>query len=357
MIEEFSAWWAHLWVQAVVIVVGSIVVALLSEVIICRGILVAVGKTRTEVDDQVVKALHRPIFWSVLLAGLAWATAVLTGGDPKQWHLPPGSRAMIYAGIRTAAVIIWALTAVRVGKILLGALSARPTAGIVQPRTLPAMDILLKVIVLGSASYFALLAWDINVSGWLASAGILGLVIGLAAKDTLANLFAGIFILADAPYKIGDFIVVDGTLRGEVTDIGIRSTRILTRDDVQITIPNAVIGNSKIVNETGGRHDKERVRIKVSVAYGSDIDKVREVLLACAAEGSYVCDEPAPRIRFRRFGDSGLDFELLVWVEMPKLRGRLTDELNERVYKAFAAASIEIPYPKRDVYIKQMPRG
>ena len=75
---------------------------------------------------------------------------------------------------------------------------------------------------------------------------------GFAAKDTLANLFAGVFILADAPYKIGDFIVLDGGERGRVTKIGIRTTRILTRDDVEITIPNATIANSKIINESGG---------------------------------------------------------------------------------------------------------
>ncbi len=179
------------------------------------------------------------------------------------------------------------------------------------------------------------------------------MAIGFAAKDTLANLFGGIFILADAPYKVGDFVVLGSGERGEVTQIGLRSTRLLTRDDVEVTVPNAVIANAKIVNESGGPWVKERVRVKVGVAYGSDIDQVREVLMAVAAENPHVEQDPEPRVRFRAFGDSGLDFELLAWVREPVLRGRVLDALNTEVYKRFAAAGIEIPYPKRDVYLHE----
>jgi small-conductance mechanosensitive channel len=222
----------------------------------------------------------------------------------------------------------------------------------IQPQTLPLFDILVKVVVVGGALYFAFLAWDINVTGWLASAGIVGIAVGFAAKDTLANLFAGIFILADAPYKLGDFVLLEDGLRGKVTDIGIRSTRILTRDDIEITVPNALIANSKIVNETGGPHAKERVRITVSVAYGSNVAQVRELLRQCADGVDHVCGEPAPRVRFREMGDSGLIFQLLAWIDEPVLRGRVVDELNTRVYDTLNEAGVEIPYPKRDVYIK-----
>lgn len=189
----------------------------------------------------------------------------------------------------------------------------------------------------------------------MTSAGIVGIAVGFAARDTLANLFSGVFIIADAPYKVGDFIVLDQGLRGVVSEIGIRSTRLLTRDDIEVTVPNAVIANAQIVNETGGPHDKMRVRVKVDAAYGSDVDQVREVLLACAEGVASVVDEPTPRVRFREFGASGLAFELLAWIDEPVHRGRVLDDLNTRVYKAFAAAEIEIPYSKHDVYIKQVP--
>ncbi|MCB9558923.1 MAG: mechanosensitive ion channel [Kofleriaceae bacterium] len=258
--------------------------------------------------------------------------------------------------LETLIVLIWAGAAFRVAIALLEALSRRAGENsVVQPRTLPVFEMVAKIAVVGGAAYFTFLAWRIDLTAWLASAGIIGIAIGFAAKDTLANLFSGIFIVADAPYKVGDFIVLDADLRGQVTKIGMRSTRILTRDDVEITVPNAVIGNSKIVNETGGPNTKQRVRVAVDAAYGSDIDLVRKVMLGCVDGVGHVTAEPKPQVRFREFGGSGLRFELLVWIDDPAIRGTVIDILNCRIYKAFGAAGIEIPYSKHDVYIKQMP--
>jgi MscS family membrane protein len=180
--------------------------------------------------------------------------------------------------------------------------------------------------------------------------------VGFAAKDTLANLFSGVFILADAPYKIGDYIVLDSGERGKVTHIGIRSTRLLTRDDVEITIPNAIMGNSRITNESGGPYEKFRIRVAVGAAYGSDIDQVKAILMAVATGEPEVCEDPAPRVRFRAFGASSLDMELLCWVENPEFRGRVLDALNTTIYKRFRDEGVEIPYSKHDIYIKEMPR-
>jgi small-conductance mechanosensitive channel len=223
---------------------------------------------------------------------------------------------------------------------------------LIQARTVPLFNNLCMIIVVALALYFVLLAWNINVTAWMASAGILGLAISFAAKDTLANLFAGVFILADAPFKLGDFIVLQSGERGAVTHIGIRSTRILTRDDVEITIPNSIMGNVKINNETGGPSEKYRIRIKVGVAYGSDIDKVQSLLLNVAESHSEVCQTPSPRVRFRAFGDSSLDHELLCWVVKPVLRGRVSHALNTEVYRRFLKEGIEIPFPQRDIHIR-----
>ena len=130
---------------------------------------------------------------------------------------------------------------------------------------------------------------------------------------------------------------------------------MMTRDDIEITVPNSVMGNTMIINESGGPHEKYRIRVKVGVAYGSDIDLVRDVLMDIALNDEDVCEEPEPRVRLRQFGGSSLDFELLCWVEQPVLRGRVLDTLNCKIYKRFAEENIEIPYSKHDVYIKQMP--
>ena len=178
-----------------------------------------------------------------------------------------------------------------------------------------------------------------------------------AAKDTLSNLFAGVSIMMDAPYKTGDFIILESGERGVVTDIGLRSTRILTRDDIEITIPNGVIGNGKIINEAGGPTSQHRIRVAVGVAYGSDVDQVIEVLEKVAADNNDVLASPAPRVRFRQFGDFSLDFELLGWIAKSIDRGRVKHELNCAVYKALNKNNIEIPYPQTDLHVRTMPES
>ncbi len=223
---------------------------------------------------------------------------------------------------------------------------------IVEERTLPLFDLVMTILIIGAAAYALLMVWDINPTAWLASAGVIGIAVGFAARDTLANLFAGFFIIADAPYKLGDYIVLDGGERGEVTKVGIRSTRLLTRDDVEITVPNAEMANSKIYNESGGRWVKFRIRIKVGVAYGSNVEEVVELLEGIAANHDSVCKDPTPRVRMRGFGDSSLDFELLCWVNHPVERGVVTHELYMKIYNALNAAGIEIPFPQRDLWVR-----
>ena len=187
----------------------------------------------------------------------------------------------------------------------------------------------------------------------MASAGIVGIAVGFAAKDTLANLISGIFILADAPYKVGDIIKLSSGEVGEVIHVGLRSTRIKTYDGVEITVPNAQIGNSTIANETGTRVDEKiRLKIPVGVGYGTDINKAEKILLEISKEFEEVCKTPEPKVMFLNFGASSLDLELRVWLHSPSQKGVLND-LNRRILEEFRKEQIEIPYPKQDVYIKK----
>jgi len=332
------------------ILAGAVVAALLVRLLFARVVLMLTGKTRTDVDDRIAAVVRTPAVASILLGGVAWAVAETPTSEAV---------ATIVNGVLvTLAALLWTVAVMRVGRILLEILSARvDQLNWIQPKTLPLFDMTLKFLAAGGFLYFVCIAWKIPLASWLTSAGIVGIAVGFAAKDTLANLFSGLFIIADAPYKVGDFIILDGQLRGMVCDIGIRSTRLLTRDDVEVTVPNAVIANAQIVNETGGPHQKMRVRVRVEVAYGSDIDQAREVLLGCVDGVEHVDTDPPPRVRFREFGGSGLVFELLAWIDEPVYRGRVLDALNSKVYKRFGEESIEIPYSKHDLYIKEMPRS
>lgn len=177
---------------------------------------------------------------------------------------------------------------------------------------------------------------------------------GFATQDTLSNLFAGVAILSNRPYEIGDFIILDSGERGEVTRIGLRSTRLLTRDDVEVSTPNGVMGATKIVNEAGGP-PQYRTRTSVGVAYGSEIDEVVAVLTEIAEGHPRTLAEPEPRARFRTFGDSSLGFELLCWIERPVDRGLVLHELNSEIYRRFASHEITIPFPQQDLYVKEFP--
>lgn len=335
-------------VRAAVFVLGGLLVAVVVELLFRSVILLLVRKTETDLDDQIVAVLRRPIFLTVILLGLAWALSSLAAGESVRF--------VAGAALETAAVLIWTAAAFRLASLVLRHFSKSAKVGsVLQPRTLPLFDMLAKLVIFGGATYFALVAWKIDVTGWLASAGIVGIAVGFAAKDSLANLFAGIFIIADAPYKIGDMIKFADGMRGRVTDIGMRATRILTRDNIQINIPNSLIGNSQVVNESAGPHEKERVPIKIAVAHGSDIDLVRALLLECPKGQPYICDDPAPSVVFVSFGAAGLDFWLLVWISEPAYMEDVIDNMNVRIYKALGAAGIAIAHAKHDIYIRSLP--
>jgi small-conductance mechanosensitive channel len=127
----------------------------------------------------------------------------------------------------------------------------------------------------------------------------------------------------------------------------------MTRDDVEITLPNAVIANAKIVNESGGPWEKTRVTVTVGVAYGSVLEAVREVLGQAAISVPNVVKDPEPRIRFIEMGDSALIFRVMVWIEEPILRGQVIDALNTSIYDGLNSAGITIPFPQRDVHLHQ----
>ncbi|AEG31293.1 mechanosensitive ion channel family protein [Thiomicrospira cyclica] len=267
---------------------------------------------------------------------------------------------LLYANriLTSINIMIWGQFIYRSSQFGLKLQSTRQQEGsFIRPQTLPVLDNLSAVLIVLVAVYLLFLTWNINMTAWLASAGVIGIAVGFAARDTLANILSGLFIMADSPFKIGDYIVVDGTDRGKVTQIGLRSTRILTRDDVEINIPNSVLANGKVVNQSSGRFVSMRMSANVGVSYDSDIDRVRQILLEVAQADPQVLQDPVPAVRFMGFGASSLDFSLRVWIADPEIRSRVLDSLNTQIFKRFQQAGIEIPYSKHDLYIKSLPPG
>ncbi len=348
--------WQPYWeqIQAIpllgfaLIVALGYVVAKIGLMVFTKSLSQIAKRTKSDVDDQLIAVLRKPFFLTIFFFFLG--VAVKTIGLSK------GFESNLIRILASILVLSWMMRGFKVLHILLSTLSRfKERFEIVQPKTIPLFELIGKILLIGLGSYILLIIWGINPTAWLASAGVIGIAVGFAAKDTLANLFSGFFIIADTPYKVGDFVNLDSGERGMVTHVGMRSTRLLTRDDIEITIPNNVIGNAKIINESSGRWEKSRIRVKVGAAYGSDVEQVCEVLQQVAADHQELVKDPAPRVRMRAFGPSSLDFELLAWIPEPVLRGRIRHELHMQVYDAFNAAGIEIPYAKQDVYIKEMP--
>lgn len=334
--------------QSLAILLLALLFAYLVRSILGQVVGRFVQHTAIQWDDKLITHLRRPLFFSVIYLG------VLTAMLPLK--LSDGVTGILHSIIATLFVLTWTGFIAQLMRLVLQSMSnTTHDKSLVRPQTRPLFENLGFIVILIVAVYLIFRSWNIDMTAWLASAGILGIAIGFAAKDTLANLFSGVFILADSPYKLGDYVVLDSGERGKVTAIGLRSTRLLTRDDVEITIPNAIMGNTRVINESGGPHVKFRIRTRVGVAYGSDIDKVKALLLEIGQSEPQTCADPEPRVRFRTFGASSLDLDLLCWVNDPEERGRVIDALNTTIYKRFRQENVEIPYSKHDLYIKEMP--
>jgi MscS family membrane protein len=333
-------------VGALVVALVFFVLAVVVRVVVFRSLKRLAGLSATLIDDRLLQNLGKPVFTTILFIGLTFATNAAM--------LPIGTSVIVNL-LLSVIVASWMRAILRISDSLLDTLGNHEHFTLIEARTMPLFDLTTKLLTILIGSYVLLLIWGINPVGWLASAGIVGIAVGFAAKDTLANLFSGFFIVADAPYKIGDYINLDSGERGKVSAIGLRSTRLLTRDDVEITIPNGVIANAKIINESGGPHLKIRTAVSVGVAYGSDVDGVMRILEGIGLDHPQTCAQPAPRARMRGFGASSLDFDLLIWIDHPEQRGMIKHELLMEIYKAFGREGIEIPYSKHDVYIKEMP--
>ena len=327
------------WQALVVIVVLSLAVARLVQVGGDRVIARVTRRIDGEVDDIVLRGIHPAGYVTVVLVGayLAREPIGLSGALDVQ----------VTATILSVLTVVWGLTLVRVGRKVSRELT---TSEVVDQSVVPIFQNVWSFLVLSVSAFLLLTYWNVDVTPLLASAGILGIVIGLAARDTIANFFGSIALYFDGTYRVGDYIVLESGERGRVEDVSIRSTVIRTRDDILVTIPNARLNSATVVNESAPDRER-RIRIPVGVAYGSDLDHVEETLLGVAEAESLVLERPTPRVRVRGFGDSAVDVELLCWIRDPVLRGRATHLLNKSVYAAFLDTGIEIPFPQRDLHV------
>ena len=197
----------------------------------------------------------------------------------------------------------------------------------------------------------------VNIMPFVAGAGVAGVAIGFAAKDTLSNLIAGILLIVDRPFEVGDRIEVwnapsGSATWGDVIDIGLRATKIRTTDNIIIVIPNNEIMTRDIINYTLNS-EKIRVRINIGVAYDADIRKAKDLIIRVAESADWIAPDPPPKVVVRNFGESSVDLQLRVWINEARHRMNTISYITDKVKEVFDKEGVEIPYPKREIYVTQ----
>jgi len=309
-----------------------------------------VDQNRYQVDGMLLRVLGPPT--SVLVAA---------GSIYYALYRIPQVRTQIgqWDGIQRAVLVLagtWVLASLVKNLIrAYGLPIAERTDTDVDERIVRLLD-LTAVYVIGFAGVLiALRELDIQVTAFLASAGIVGLAVALAAKTVLSNVLAGVTLTADRNFRVGDRIEVGGYL-GDVLSINLHKTVIRTRDNEIVMIPNDVLGKEIIINHMLPEQ-KTRIEMQIGVAYGTDLEQATRILQAIARAMPRILPEPPPEVNVRALGDDAVVLQILVWLDRPRGKRAVRDAVYRQALTRFAEAGIEIPYPQRVVQVKTEPRA
>lgn len=304
-------------------------------------------RTATELDGKLAATSRRPLVVLVCLASVKSAFRLLSA-EPA-WH-ELGLSGFLDNVLYTAMVVVlavWLDLAVHAAVEWYSGDYAARTQGSLE-QFLPLVRQLVRLLIYFLAVTFILEHFGKNITGLIATAGVASLAVALAAQETLSNMFAGLMIMIDRPFRPGDRIELDKGQVGDVLQIGTRTTRILTLDNTVIVVPNKELANSRIINYVFPT-PRVSLRLKVGVAYDSDLHTVKAILGGVLAENPKVLEDPAPGVFFTEFGESSLSFLVVLWIEDYRERFAVLDELNMTIKERFERAGIVIPYPRRDI--------
>lgn len=339
--------WTEIGV-ALAIVAGAALLARLVLLFLDQGVARLSKRTRTRFDDVILAAVRMPLFWLIVVVALQIAIKSLT-------FLPDGWET-------TLGHILFSLYLV-IGYAFLHRLTnnitdwysreiASRTESRVDEQVLPFARRVVNLIIALIAIIMLLSHFEVDVSAFVTTLGIGSLAIALAAQATLADTISGFVIMSDRPFRIGDRIeILELATWGDVMDIGLRSTRIRTRDNRLVVVPNSIIGKSLVVNHSVPS-SKYRVETHVGVAYGTDLDYAKYVMVEAVRAQDWVMRDERVESLFLEYGDSALVFRVRCWIEDYVETRRAIDKLNSCLYQALTDADIEMPVPSRMLYFR-----
>lgn len=320
------------------------------------------GRTRTDLDDKLIKVSYAPLVALIVLYGFQSTLAFVATysvASPVE-----GLAAAVDWTVKIAQLGIVVVALVWIYRIADRILIhyahrwARQTESNVDDVLIPVGEKALLAGMFFVGFTMVLGTFGIDITMLLAGAGLIGLVVAFAAQDTLSNFFSGIFLLLDRPFKEGDWITLRDGRVVQVRRIGLRSSRFYHKfDHTLITIPNRVIAEDEITDlmEPDNRY---RQNVQVGVQYGSDLERVTETMRDAIEAHPNVLTEPEdlrPSILFTEHGDSALIFRALFWVDHVENRWKAKDEVTRRINAAFREAGITVPFPQRDLWFKDRP--
>ncbi|WP_321505030.1 mechanosensitive ion channel domain-containing protein [uncultured Methanoregula sp.] len=331
-------------------IAAGLVLAGIAHIII-RWLKKRADATDTKLDDIILMAIGTPLVVAIIALSVYIA---LTRFD----IVPESMNWLITDQVINAVFILlgaWITSVFSYNLIrTYGTRVAEKTETDLDDRLIPILEIAARYLIWFVAFLLILSDFKIDITPFLAGAGIAGLALALAAQDILSNFFSGAIIAVDKPFKIGDRVKID-TFFGDVVSIGPRSTRIKTLDNQMVTVPNSKVTSSVVINYAMP-DNKLKVRIPFSVAYGSDMERVKEILLAIAREAaektSWVITDPVPSVYFLEFGESSLNGQLILWTNNYDFAWDVQDYVNSRIALRFTEEKIEIPFRQVDIRLR-----
>ncbi|HVN73754.1 MAG TPA: mechanosensitive ion channel family protein [Methanoregula sp.] len=338
-------------VLAVVTIVIGIALALVARAIV-KWLEKYAETTETQWDDIIIAAIGTPVQVGIVVIALFTAVKY-EGVVPAQYAWVISDKVLNSVYILLGTWIVSSLVHDII--VIYGHWWAEQTEGDLDDRIIEFLELAARYVIWFAGIMLILVNLEVNITPFLAGAGIAGLAFALAAQDLISNFFGGAIITVDKPFKEGDRIRIDNYL-GDVIGVGPRSTRIRTLDSQIVTIPNNKITSSFIVNYAQP-DEKLKITIPVSVAYGSDIEKVKRILLEIAADAiektGYILADPAPSVFLTELGGSGMNLILYAWARKYNLPDEVKDAINSRIIVRFAAEGIEIPFPQMEVRMRR----
>jgi small-conductance mechanosensitive channel len=308
------------------------------------------NRTDTDYDNIVVDSLEVPLITTVSLIGFSILTSIPAVTE-NAFLTEEQIATFVGKPATSIIVLVWAFYLNRVVNRIVKKINREGKSSEDHGRAYefaPVFSNVWTLTVVTIAGALVLALWDYDISPILGAAGIAGIALGVAAKESVSNFLGGLALYIDDTYTIGDYLETDTGEAGTVVAVGIRSTRLRTRNNVEITLPNSRLNAERIVNMSNPR-EKTRLRIDVGVAYGTDIDLLEKLLVEIGEEEELVLVSPQPRTFFVEFGDSALNYTLVCWISRPEQEPQVRHRINREIYKRLREQEIEIPYNKHDV--------